>query len=145
MPTLLYGEVEVERRTRRSVALTALVFVAAFAVWAGYQYLRGLEDDLRDGFELLHVYRADGLILPCTDGSSVLAEGRAIQSEEPVRYAPDRVIGSPEMLEAVLTGRVAAGPISNNGILTLDQWVEEGETVPLDGGYGRRIVCSPSP
>lgn len=122
------------RSTKRSVALIALVFVAAFAVWAGYQYLRNAESELEAGFELIPVYRANGLIHPCTEGSSLLAEGRVVESEELVRYLPDRAIITPNEAEAVLTDRVALGPISNNMILTFDQWGREGD-----------VVCSPRP
>ena len=47
---------------------------------------------------------------------------------------PDNVIDSIEELQATLTGRVAAGPISGGQVLTTDQWVEiTTEIAPLAG------------
>jgi pilus assembly protein CpaB len=71
------------------------------------------------------VYRAaGGTIAEGTQGTLVLSQERAVESEEETRFLPANAIGSLEELNATLTGRVAAGPISDNSILTTDQWVE---------------------
>jgi Flp pilus assembly protein CpaB len=84
-----------------------------------------VEEEKEAELLLRAVYRVSGgTITEGTEGSLVLSQERAVLSEEETRFLPDNAIGSLEQLTATLTGRVAAGPISNNSILTTDQWVE---------------------
>ena len=58
------------------------------------------------------------------DGDLALSqEGRIIVSKEEVRFLPETAVGSVEDLQRALSGRVAAGPISGNSIITADQWI----------------------
>ncbi len=110
------------RRTLVLIVALLLAGIAAFAVW---QFLSNVEEEKEAELLLRAVYRVSGgTITEGTEGSLVLSQERAIESEEETRFLPDNAIGSLEELTATLTGRVAAGPISNNSILTVDQWVE---------------------
>lgn len=110
------------RRTLVLIVALLLAGIAAFAVW---QFLSNVEEEKEAELLLRAVYRVSGgTIAEGTEGSLVLSQQRAVASEEETRFLPDNAIGTLEELTAVLTGRVAAGPISNNSILTTDQWVE---------------------
>jgi Flp pilus assembly protein CpaB len=110
------------RRTLVLIVALLLAGIAAFAVW---QFLSNVEEEKEAELVLRAVYRVSGgTIAEGTEGSLVLSQERAVASEEETRFLPDNAIGSLEQLTATLTGRVAAGPISNNSILTVDQWVE---------------------
>jgi Flp pilus assembly protein CpaB len=110
------------RRTLVLIVALLLAGIAAFAVW---QFLSNVEKEKEAELELRAVYRVTGgTIAEGTEGSLILSQERAILSDEETRYLPDNAIGSLEQLTATLTGRVAAGPISNNSILTTEQWVE---------------------
>ncbi len=110
------------RRTLVLIVALLLAGIAAFAVW---QFLSNVEQEKEAELELRLVYRVSGgTVAEGTEGSLVLSQERAVQSEEETRFLPANAIGSLEELTATLTGRVAAGPISDNSILTTDQWVE---------------------
>lgn len=110
------------RRTLVLIVALLLAGIAAFAVW---QFLSNVEEEKEAELLLRAVYRVSGgTITEGTEGSLVLSQERAVLSDEETRFLPDNAIGSLEQLTATLTGRVAAGPISNNSILTVDQWVE---------------------
>jgi Flp pilus assembly protein CpaB len=110
------------RRTLVLIVALLLAGIAAFAVW---QFLSNVEEEKEAELELRLVYRAaGGTIAEGTEGSLVLSQERTLESEEETRFLPANAIGSLEELTATLTGRVAAGPISDNMILTTDQWTE---------------------
>jgi Flp pilus assembly protein CpaB len=110
------------RRTLVLIVALLLAGIAAFAVW---QFLSNVEEEKEAELELRLVYRATGgTIAEGTEGSLVLSQERTLESEEETRFLPANAIGSLEELTATLTGRVAAGPISDNSILTTDQWTE---------------------
>lgn len=110
------------RRTLVLIVALLLAGIAAFAVW---QFLSNVEEEKEAELELRLVYHAaGGTIAEGTEGSLVLSQERTLESEEETRFLPANAIGSLEELTATLTGRVAAGPISDNMILTTDQWTE---------------------
>jgi len=110
------------RRTLVLIVALLLAGIAAFAVW---QFLSNVEQEKEAELELRLVYRVSGgTVAEGTEGSLVLSQERTVESEEETRFLPVNAIGSLEELTATLTGRVAAGPISDNSILTTDQWVE---------------------
>jgi len=110
------------RRTLVLIVALLLAGIAAFAVW---QFLSNVEEEKEAELVLRDVFRVSGgTITEGTEGSLVLSQERAVLSSEETRFLPDNAIGTLEELTATLTGRVAAGPISNNSILTTDQWVE---------------------
>lgn len=109
------------RRTLVLIVALLLAGIAAFAVW---QFLSNVEQEKEAELELRLVYRVTGgTISEGTEGSLVLSNERVVASEEEFRWLPVNAIGSDDELRATLTGKVAAGPISDNMILTTDQWV----------------------
>lgn len=109
------------RRTIVLVVALALAGVAAVSVW---QFLSNVEEGVREEREYVEVYRTADFIAEGVEGDLVLSQaGRIIVSEEERRFLPSSVVGSIEDLQRALSGRVAAGPISANAIITGDQWV----------------------
>ncbi len=108
------------RRTLVLIVALLLAAVAAFALW---QFMSNVQNEAEAKLEYRTVYRSTDLIAEGTEGSLVLSQQRAVEDREETQFLPDNAIGSEEELRQVLTGRVAAGPISGRQILTTDQWV----------------------
>lgn len=112
---------------RTVVLIVALVLagVAAFSIW---RYLEGVDDDAREGLQLVPVLRATEDIPARTPGNTVIDESLYVLSEESFEFlpgpSPDRTVAfeTAEQLNARLRDRFAIGPISRNQILTTDQW-----------------------
>jgi pilus assembly protein CpaB len=97
-----------------------LAAVAAYALW---QFMSNVQSEAEAKLEYRTVYRAVDPIAEGTEGSLILSQERAQESKEETQFLPSNAVGSAEELQQVLTGRVAAGPISQGQILTSDQWV----------------------
>ncbi|NOY55069.1 MAG: Flp pilus assembly protein CpaB [Actinobacteria bacterium] len=108
------------RRTLVLIVALLLAAVAAFALW---QFMSNVQNEAEAKLEYRTVYRSTDLIAEGTEGSLVLSQKRAVEDREETQFMPENAIGSDEELRQVLTGRVAAGPISARQILTTDQWV----------------------
>lgn len=112
---------------RTVVLIVALVLagIAAFSIW---QYLQGVDEDAREGLQLVPVVRATEDIPARTPGNTVIDESLYVVSEESFEFlpgpSPDRTVAftSQEEMTARLRDRFAIGPISANQILTSDQW-----------------------
>lgn len=112
---------------RTVVLIVALVLagIAAFSIW---QYLQGVDEDAREGLQLVPVVRATEDIPARTPGNTVIDETLYVVSEESFEFlpgpSPDRTVAftSQEEMTARLRDRFAIGPISANQILTSDQW-----------------------
>ena len=121
------------KRTVVLVVALVLAGVAAFSIW---QYLDGVNDDARAGFELVPVVRATEDIPARTPGNTVIDEGLFAVSQESVDFlpgpSPQRTVafGTVEDMTVRLRDRFAVGPISANQILTSDQW-EDALTAPV--------------
>ena len=110
---------------RRTLVLVVALLLAAVATFAVYNFLSGVEEEAEaDRTYAEPVFRASELLIEGTQGSAVLEQIRYVEGKQEVRFLPENVIDSLEELEATLSGRVAAGPISGGQILTTDQWVE---------------------
>jgi pilus assembly protein CpaB len=105
------------------VLLVALLLagVAAFAV---FQFLNGIQEDVRSGQERTPVFRATAFIPEGAEGSLVLQSNQIALSEENVEDLPAGVITSEPELNAYLSGRLAVGPIESNEIIVQSQWAE---------------------
>lgn len=108
---------------RRTLVLIVALLLAAVAAYALWQFMSNVQSDAEAKLEYRTVYRAADQIAEGTEGSLVLSQERAVESKEETQFLPANAIGTPEELQQVLTGRVAAGPISQGQILTSDQWV----------------------
>lgn len=109
---------------RRTLVLIVALLLAAVAAYALWQFMSNVQQEAEADLEFRTVYRSADFIPEGTEGSLVISQERAVESKEEVRFLPANAIGTDEELRQVLTGRVAAGPISANQILTRDQWVE---------------------
>lgn len=110
---------------RRALVLVVALLLAGVAAFAIFQYLQGIEAEILEGQEQVRVYRAGQTLAEGTEGTFVLQGPGTlfIESFEQRQDLPVDAITSEEELRSVLSGRVAAGPISQNSILNRSQWV----------------------
>lgn len=119
---------------RRALVLVVALLLAGVAAFAIFQYLTGVEEDILAGQQQVPVFRAVQPIAEGTSGNIVLSSPGQLYQEslEQQEDLPADAITTQEQLQSVLQNRVAAGPISQNAILTQSQWVEETvEVTPL--------------
>ena len=109
---------------RRALVLLVALLLAGVAAFAVYSYVNGIESEFAEGQELVTVYRASQAVPEGQEGDVFLNTPLWVESEEPSQYVPTGAIVSEEELRAVISGRVAVGPIAENEILLTDQWVE---------------------
>lgn len=119
------------KRTAVLVVALLLAGVAAYSIW---QFLEGVEEDARAELALVQVFRATETIPAGTEGALVVSQGLFIASEESQKFLPGNPPTSTEAfldetsLRAYLEGKVAAGPIAQNEILTAGQWMVPEQT-----------------
>jgi Flp pilus assembly protein CpaB len=111
---------------RRAIVLVIALALAGIAAFAIFQYLAGIQSDIEAGQVQVPVFRAIQPIAEGTEGSFILQGAGALYAEstEQQQDLPADAITTPSELNDVLASRVSAGPISANGILTRNQWVE---------------------
>lgn len=111
---------------RRALVLVVALLLAGVAAFSIFQYLENIREDVEAGQEQITVFRAAQGLAEGTEGAFVLqSEGVLFnESTEEQEDLPENAITSREQLQSVLSGRVAAGPISGNAILTTNQWVQ---------------------
>jgi len=122
---------------RRAIVLLVALILAGLAAWAVWNYLQNVEDEITEGQEIVEVYRAGPAILEGTDGAILLSDFNSggeliVQGDDQAEDVPEGAITTAEQLNQVLTGRVAAGPISGGSILTESQWTSiTSDVIPL--------------
>jgi Flp pilus assembly protein CpaB len=110
---------------RRAIVLLVALILAGLAAWAVWNYLDGVTTEAQKDQVLVDVFRASDLIAEGADGSILLSSpGLIVEGKEQTIDLPADAITSQEQLNSVLAGRVAAGPISGNAVLTVSQWTE---------------------
>jgi Flp pilus assembly protein CpaB len=111
---------------RRAIVLVIALALAGIAAFAIFQYLAGIQSEIEEGQVQVPVFRAIQPIAEGTEGSFILQGAGALyeESTEQQQDLPADAITTPNELNDILSGRVSAGPISSNGILTRNQWVE---------------------
>ncbi len=129
---------------RRAIVLLVALVLAGLAGWAVWNYLQSVQQDAIEGQEIVTVFRAgpsgiaegaEGSILLSTFNADARCNDASLdttaQANCPIRRGQDQaqdvpvdVISTAEVLNEWLTGKVAAGPLSANSILTRQQWVE---------------------
>ncbi|HEY4584608.1 MAG TPA: Flp pilus assembly protein CpaB [Acidimicrobiia bacterium] len=112
---------------RRAIVLLVALILAGLAAWAVWNYLQGIENEVTAGQAQVKVFRAVDNIAEGTDGSIIVSDfnsgGQLIEEGiEEQEDLPDGAITTPEQLNQVLGGAVAAGPISANTVLVESQW-----------------------
>jgi Flp pilus assembly protein CpaB len=108
---------------RRTIVLVVALLLAGLAAFAVWNFLSNIEAETRGDVELVEVYRAAATIQEGAEGSLVLSQNQAVKSQEEAQFLPANAITSQESLQQALAGKLAAGPISENQVLTTDQWV----------------------
>ncbi len=113
---------------RRAIVLLVALILAGLAGWAVWNYLTTVEEDILDDQEFAVVFRAGQTIQEGQDGSVLFSDYNSggeliLMSEDQVGDLPVDAISTEEQLNQVLSGKVAAGPISQGSILTSSQWV----------------------
>lgn len=109
---------------RRALVLLVALLLAGVAAFAVFQFLSGIQDEVRSGQERTPVFRATAFIPEGAEGSLVLQSSQIALSEENVEDLPAGIITTEPELNAYLTGRLAVGPIENNEIIVQSQWAE---------------------
>ncbi len=116
---------------RRAIVLLVALILAGLAAWAVWNFMQNVRNEEQEGQRLVTVYRSGGAdgIPEGTEGSILVSDfnngGTLIEeSQDQFEDTPADAIQSEEELREVLTGKVAAGPISNGAILTRSQWTE---------------------
>lgn len=115
---------------RRAIVLLVALVLAGLAAWAVWNFMQNVRGEAEAGQEQVTVFRAgtEG-IAEGTEGSILLSDfdgsGELIvEGTDEVEDTPADALQTEEELRQILTGRVAAGPISAQGILTRSQWTE---------------------
>ncbi|HEX6220671.1 MAG TPA: RcpC/CpaB family pilus assembly protein [Acidimicrobiia bacterium] len=123
---------------RRAIVLLVALVLAGLAAWAVWNFLQNYQDEAEQGQVAVDVFRAGGNgIAEGTEGAIVLsnlggADAQVVAGTDELEDVPADAIQTEEELRQVLTGSVAAGPISGNAILTRSQWTSISvEVVPL--------------
>lgn len=116
---------------RRALVLVVALVLAGVAAFSIFQYLTNIENEFREGREEIRVFRAVQQLAEGTEGDFVLQNPNilyAAGTEQREDIPADAITAVSEddvaQLQQVLGGRVAAGPISANSVLTQSQWVE---------------------
>ncbi len=110
---------------KRAVVLVIALLLAGAAAFAIFQYLNNYRNDVLEGQEMVTVFRALQPIEEGTEGNFVLQGNGIIYTESTEQQIdiPEDAIQTAQDLNAILSGSVAVGPVSKNGILTANQWV----------------------
>lgn len=115
---------------RRAIVLLVALILAGLAAWAVWNFMQGVREDEQAGQELVTVFRAgEGGIEEGAEGSILVTDfdnggSLIVEGNDQVEDTPPDAIQSDTELREVLSGKVAAGPISENGVLTRSQWTE---------------------
>ncbi len=109
---------------RRALVLLVALVLAGVAAFAVFQFLSGIRSDVERDREKVTVYRAGDIIAEGSQGSQILQQGLIVASEENVEDLPEGAVESEEELNAVLSGRLAVGPINKNEIIVDTQWAQ---------------------
>jgi Flp pilus assembly protein CpaB len=110
---------------RRAIVLLVALILAGLAAWAVWNFLDGIRSDAEADQVQVTVFRATEPIAEGADGAILLSgEDLLAESTEETIDLPADAITTQEQLNSILTGRVAAGPISQNAIITVSQWTE---------------------
>ena len=112
---------------RRAIVLLVALILAGLAAWAVWNYLQGIENEIEAGQEAVTVFRAVEPIAEGTDGGIILSDFNSggplvVAGTEEREDLPIGAITDEAQLNQVLTGKVAAGPVSANSVLVESQW-----------------------
>lgn len=109
---------------RRALVLLVALLLAGVAAFAVFQFLNGIRNDVEANREKTPVFRATQFIPEGSDGSLALQSSWFAPGEENVEDLPDGAITTDQELQAIVSGRLAVGPIERNQIITQSQWAQ---------------------
>lgn len=109
---------------RRALVLLVALLLAGVAAFAVYTFVSGIEEEAVGERENVVVYRATEAVPEGQEGDLFLQAPMWEESMDQVADVPANFVSSEEELRAVVSGKVAVGPIAENQIITSDQWVE---------------------
>jgi Flp pilus assembly protein CpaB len=115
---------------RRAIVLLVALILAGLAAWAVWNFMQNVRGEVEDEQAQVTVFRAGlGGIAEGTEGGILISDFNSggtqiVEGRDEFEDTPADAIQSEEELREILTGHVAAGPISEQGILTRSQWVE---------------------
>lgn len=123
---------------RRAIVLLVALVLAGLAAWAVWNFLQSVEQEAVAGQQQVTVLRAgDQNIQEGTQGDVLISDFNAggtliVASTDEIEDVPADAIQTDEELREVLSGKVAAGPISGNAVLTRSQWIAvTADVIPL--------------
>jgi pilus assembly protein CpaB len=114
---------------RRTLVLIVALLLAGVAAFAVYRFLTGVQDERIAETEFVAVYRAADRIEGGVPGDLVIQQERAVLNEEVSELRPPTAIvasqdPAQDGLQEALSGKVAAGPIPAESVLTTDMWID---------------------
>jgi len=115
---------------RRAIVLLVALILAGLAAWAVWNFMQNVREDATAGQAQVTVFRAGaGGIAEGTEGNILISDfdnnGTLIaEGIDQIEDTPPDAIQSEDELRSILGGQVAAGPISEQAILTRSQWTE---------------------
>ena len=123
---------------RRAIVLLVALILAGLAAWAVWNFMQNVRGEAEEGQAQVTVFRAGtGGIAEGTEGNILISEFNSggqqiVAGVDEVEDTPLDAIQSEGALREILTNKIAAGPISEQAILTESQWVEvTADVVPL--------------
>jgi len=128
---------------RRAIVLLVALILAGLAAWAVWNFMQNVRDDATAGQEQVTVFRAGTTgIAEGTEGAILLSDFDSggtliVAGTDELEDTPTDAVQTEEELRQTLTNKIAAGPISANGILTRSQWADLSVDVrPLSESIG---------
>lgn len=109
---------------RRALVLLVALLLAGVAAFAVYTFVQNYKGEIDEQERKVTVFRATQAVPEGQDGDLFLQTPMWEVSEDQQADAPVGFIASEEELRALVSGRVAVGPIADNQILTSDMWTE---------------------
>lgn len=104
---------------RRTIVLVVALLLAGLSAFAIWQFLTGVEDDVKADIVLVDVFRASERIAAGVDGALVLPLIEA--SQENQEFLPPAAIVDQDVLNQLfIAGAVTTGPISEGAVITTD-------------------------
>lgn len=108
---------------RRALVLLVALLLAGVAAFAVYSFVQDYKGEIDEAQEMQVVFRAIQAVPEGQDGELFLQTPMWVEGLDQKTDVPVGAIESEQELQAVISGKVAVGPISQNEILSTDQWV----------------------
>ena len=120
--------------SRRTIILFVAIAMAGLAAMGLLIYIRGIEDNVYAGRELVTVWVAEGAIPQGASGSDLQQRGLIVEKPIPAEFAPDAAIAVPgeEIVGLVAVNAIPAEQTIVKGMFAAPQVVATGVTDRLE-------------